>query len=197
MAQIKNQTTLATCSWSHQHPDYMHYHDTEWGIPVYDERAMFESLILESFQAGLSWWTILQKRENFRAAFDNFDAHKIASYSDDKVEQLLSNPGIIRHRGKIEATINNAQMYLQLRNEGKGLVDTLWSYVDHQPIINQWTDLSQVPAKTQLSDTLSKDLKKLGFKFVGSTTLYAHLQAVGIVNDHLTTCPYHPSNQKP
>ncbi len=186
---MNTDKNLTPCSWCHGDPLYIEYHDTEWGVPLRDDQKMFEFLVLESFQAGLSWWTILKKRENFREAFDNFDAQKIAQYDEDKILKLLNDEGIVRHRAKIEATINNAQRYLEMKERGKGLSDYFWSFVDDTPIINNRTSLSEVPAKTELSDFIAKDLKKKGFKFLGSTTVYAHLQAAGLVNDHLTTCP--------
>lgn len=182
---------LTTCAWCHATPLYRNYHDTEWGRPVRDEKRMFEFLLLETFQAGLSWITILNKRENFRRAFHGFDPIKVAAMDDFDVERALQNPGIIRHRGKIQAAINNAKCVLQMHEQGRSLVDFFWSYVEHQPQVNHWESLEELPAKTPLAETISKDLKKLGFKFVGPTTIYAHMQATGMVNDHLITCPQH------
>lgn len=182
---------LTTCAWCHATPLYRAYHDTEWGRPVRDEQRMFEFLLLETFQAGLSWITILNKRENFRHAFHDFDPVKVAAMGDTEVELALQNPGIIRHRGKIQAAINNAKCVLQMHEQGSSLVDFFWSYVKHQPQVNHWKSLDELPAKTPLAETISKDLKKLGFKFVGPTTIYAHMQATGMVNDHLITCPQH------
>lgn len=176
------------CSWCGDDPLYVDYHDNEWGKPQYDDQLLFEMLNLEGMQAGLSWITILRKRENYRNAFDHFDAHKIAKYNDAKIEMLLLNPGIIRNRLKVNAIVNNAKAYLALLEEGISLSDFLWEFVDHKPIQNQWRQLSEIPAKTELSDTLAKALKKRGFKFVGSTTVYAFMQATGMVNDHIVDC---------
>lgn len=167
---------------------YADYHDNEWGKPVFDDHILFEFLVLESFQAGLSWNTILKKRENFRLAFDGFNYEKIAKYDDKKITELIQNEGIIRHRRKIEATINNAQRFMEIQQEFGSFSAFLWRYTDNLPIKNQWKTLAEVPAKTPLSDQISKDLKKKGFKFLGSTTMYAYMQAVGLVNDHLQDC---------
>ena len=175
------------CTWCGEDPLYVKYHDEEWGVPVYDDQKMFEFLILESFQAGLSWITILRKRENFRKAFDNFDADKIAQYDEAKVESLLQDAGIIRNRQKINAAIKNAKQTIALRQEG-GLANYFWNWVDGKQLQNDITSMSDVPAKTELSDAIAKDLKKRGFGFVGSTTIYAHLQAAGLVNDHTNAC---------
>lgn len=182
---------LTSCAWCHATPLYQAYHDTEWGRPVRDEQKMFEFLLLETFQAGLSWITILNKRENFREVFHGFDPMQVANMSIEDVEKALQNPGIIRHRGKIQAAINNAQCVLQMHERGRSLVEFFWSYVKYEPQINRWESLDQLPAKTPLAETISKELKKLGFKFVGPTTIYAHMQATGMVNDHLVTCPQH------
>jgi len=162
------------------------YHDNEWGKPCYDERRLFEMLTLEGAQAGLSWATVLHKRENYRAAFDNWDIAKIAAYDEEKVAQLLANTGIIRNRLKINSTVKNAQCVLKLGS----LFDFIWSYVGGKPIINNWTQMSDIPAKTELSDKISRDMKKLGFGFVGSTIIYSYLQAIGVVNDHIITCDF-------
>jgi len=167
------------------------YHDTEWGVPVHDDRLLFEFLILEGAQAGLSWNTVLKKRENYRAAFDNFNAEKIARYGDKKVAELLANPGIIRNRLKVSATIQNAKSFLKVREELGSFDAYLWRFVDGEPIINRRKSMREVPARTEISDAMSKDLLKRGFKFVGSTICYAHMQAVGMVNDHLVTCFRH------
>lgn len=167
---------------------YADYHDNEWGKPVFDDHILFEFLVLESFQAGLSWNTILKKRENFRLAFDSFNYEKIAKYNDKKIAELILNEGIIRHRGKIEATINNAQRFMDIQQEFGSFSAFLWRYTDNLPIKNEWKTLAEVPAKTPLSYQISKDLKKRGFKFLGSTTMYAYMQAVGLVNDHLQDC---------
>lgn len=175
------------CAWCGEDPLYVKYHDEEWGVPVYDDQKMFEFLILESFQAGLSWITILRKRENFRKAFDNFDADKIATYDESKVEELMHDAGIIRNRQKILAAIKNARRTIALRKEG-GLANYFWKWVDGKQLQNDITSMNDVPAKTELSDAIAKDLKKRGFGFVGSTTIYAHLQAAGLVNDHTNAC---------
>ncbi len=178
------------CSWAGSEPIYTAYHDTEWGVPERDSRALWEKLILDGFQAGLSWITILKKRDNFRAAFAGFDPDVIARWSEPEVTRLLADPGIIRHRGKIEATITNARAWQRIEAR-EGFDRYLWSYVGGQPIVNRWTSTSQVPAATELSTRLSKDLRKEGFKFCGPTIVYAFMQAVGMVNDHLVTCPCH------
>jgi DNA-3-methyladenine glycosylase I len=179
------------CPWPGEDPLYVAYHDEEWGVPEYDDRALFEKLILDGFQAGLSWITILRKRENFREAFDGFEPEVIARYKPAKVEKLLQNPGIIRHRGKIEATIGNAKAYLAIMETGERFSDFLWNFAEGVPVQNKWKQLSQVPAETAMSIAMSKELKKRGFKFCGPTIVYAFAQAVGIVNDHLVTCPSH------
>ena len=170
---------------------YCRYHDEEWGVPVHDDRLLFEYLILEGAQAGLSWHTVLKKRENYRAAFDNFDAEKIARYGDKKVAELLSNAGIIRNQLKIHATIQNAKAVLKVRDEFGSFDAYLWRFVDGKPIINHRKSMKEVPASTKISDVMSKDLLKCGFKFVGSTICYANMQAVGMINDHLVTCFRH------
>ncbi len=172
---------------------YKDYHDNEWGTPAYDDDTLFEFLILETFQAGLSWITILNKRENFRRAFDNFDYQKIAKYSENKYDSLLMDKGIIRNKLKIRSAINNAQKFIEIQKEFGSFSKFIWSYVEGKPIINRFKDRKEVPATTALSDKISKDLKKLGFKFVGSTVVYAYLQAVGMVNDHTTDCYKYPS----
>lgn len=167
---------------------YKKYHDEEWGRPIYDDKKLFEFLVLETFQAGLSWHTILMKRENFRAAFDQFDYEIIANYSDEKLESFLDNAGIIRNRLKIKALKTNAQAFIKIQNEFGSFSKYIWGFVNHEPIVNHLESLSQLPAKTDLSDKISADLKQRGFKFVGSTIVYAHMQATGMVNDHLTSC---------
>jgi DNA-3-methyladenine glycosylase I len=164
------------------------YHDTEWGVPVHDDRLLFEYLILEGAQAGLSWQTVLNKRENYHAAFDNFEAEKIARYCDKKIAELLGNAGIIRNRLKIHSTIQNAKSFIKVQAEFGGFDKYLWQFVDGKPIINRWQSMKEVPSRTAASDAMSKDLLKRGFKFVGSTICYANMQAVGMVNDHLATC---------
>ena len=179
---------ITRCAWCEKDDLYRNYHDEEWGKPIYDDETIFEFLILESFQAGLSWYTILAKRENFRAAFDYFDYQKIAQYSEDKVEELIQNTGIIRNRLKILATINNAQKFMEVQKEFGSFSKYIWGFVNHQPIINRPKTLKEVPATTEISDALAKDLKKRGFKFMGSTVVYAHMQATGMVNDHVEDC---------
>ena len=169
-------------------PDYIRYHDEEWGVPLHDDRGQFEFLILEGAQAGLSWSTILRKRDGYREAFAEFDIEKVARFDKRKVERLMQFPGIVRNRLKIESTITNARATLALRDAGGGLDAYFWKFVDGRPIVNAPQNLSQVPASTPLSDAISKDLKKRGFKFVGSTIVYAHMQAMGLVNDHTTDC---------
>ena len=179
---------VVRCAWCEKDDLYRNYHDQEWGKPIYDDETIFEFLILESFQAGLSWYTILAKRENFRAAFDQFDYQKIAQYSEDKVEKLIQNAGIIRNRLKILATINNAQKFMEVQKEFGSFSKYIWGFVNHEPIINRPKTLKEVPATTEISDALAKDLKKRGFKFMGSTVVYAHMQATGMVNDHVEDC---------
>jgi DNA-3-methyladenine glycosylase I len=179
------------CSWANMaNPRYLDYHDHEWGVPCHDENVLFELLNLEGAQAGLSWETILNKRDSYRAAFDGWDAEKIAQYDAGKVAQLLSNPGIVRNRLKVAAAITNAQAYLRLRAEGGTLDQHLWSFVDGKPIVNRWP-MGERPAKTELSDRISKDLSKRGFKFVGSTIVYAYMQGIGMVDDHDAMCFRH------
>ena len=180
---------LTRCSWAYpKNPRYIAYHDNEWGVPCHDEIRLFEMLNLEGAQAGLSWETILNKRDHYRVAFDGWDAEKIAQYDAAKVASLMNDPGIVRNRLKVAATIGNAKAYLQLRDEVGGLDPFLWAYVDGEPIRNAWASLNDCPAKTPLSDRLSKDLAKRGFKFVGSTIVYAYMQAIGMVNDHGVDC---------
>jgi DNA-3-methyladenine glycosylase I len=180
--------TIQRCGWCEGDALYEKYHDTEWGVPLYDDQKLFEFLILETFQAGLSWITVLKKRENFRTAFDHFDYNKIAQYNDIKFQELIQNKGIIRNRLKIKAAITNAQAFLKVREEFGNFSDYIWRFVNGKPIKNQISNYNQLPANTPLSDTISMDLKKRGFKFVGSTVVYAHMQAAGMVNDHETSC---------
>ncbi len=175
------------CTWCGDDPLYVAYHDTEWGVPEYDGRALWEKLILDGFQAGLSWITILRKREAFREAFQGFDPAVIAGWGEDEVTRLLGNPGIIRHRGKIEATIGNAQAYLDLGGS-QAFADWIWGYVDGTPQVGHYASLADVPAATPLTTEISKDLKKAGFKFCGPTIVYAWMQACGLFNDHVTGC---------
>jgi len=178
------------CGWAGAEPIYVAYHDTEWGVPEYDSRALWEKLILDGFQAGLSWITILKKRDNFRAAFEGFDPNVIAGWGEDDIERLLGDAGIIRHRGKIAATITNARAWQKVEQR-VGFDRFMWDYVDGKPLQNTWATLAEVPPKTPLSEQISKVLKKEGFKFCGPTIVYAWMQACGLINDHLTTCPQH------
>ena len=179
---------IIRCGWSEKDNLYRKYHDEEWGKPVYDDATIFEFLVLESFQAGLSWYMILKKRENFKIAFDHFNYQKIALYPDEKIEELMNNAGIVRNKLKILATINNAQKFMEVQKEFGSFSKYIWSFVDEKPIVNHPKTLAEVPATTEISDALSQDLKKRGFKFLGSTVMYAHMQATGMVNDHLTDC---------
>ena len=182
------------CSWANMaNPRYVDYHDHEWGVPCHDENRLFEMLNLEGAQAGLSWETILNKRDTYRAAFDGWDAEKIAAYGPDKVAELLANPGIVRNKLKVAAAITNAQAYLRLRAEGSSLDQYLWAFVGGKPIVNRFTRETR-PAKTELSDRISKDLAKRGFKFVGSTIVYAYMQGIGMVDDHDVDCFRHTGN---
>lgn len=180
------------CKWAEgMYEQYVQYHDEEWGAPVHDEFKHFEFLVLESAQAGLSWSTILKKREGYRKAFANFDFHKVSNFDDAKIEELLLDSGIIRNRLKITATINNAQRFIEVQREFGSFDKYIWSFVNNKPIVNQWKTAEEVPVTTLASDALAKDLKKRGFKFVGSTTMYAHMQAIGLVNDHTVDCFRH------
>ncbi|HBR55767.1 MAG TPA: DNA-3-methyladenine glycosylase I [Flavobacteriaceae bacterium] len=184
------------CWWCGEDPLYVMYHDEEWGVPVRDDDKLFEFLTLETFQAGLSWITILRKRENFRKAFDEFNYQKIATYSEAKIEQLLQDPGIIRNKLKVRATVSNAKAYLEVQKEFGSFSNYIWSFTEGVSIQNSFKSKEEVPANTPLSDRISADLKKRGFKFVGSTVVYAHMQATGMVNDHLTGCFRHSEVQK-
>ena len=183
--------TPARCAWCGADSIYQAYHDEEWGVPLHDERGLFEFLVLEGAQAGLSWLTILKKREGYRRAFADFDADTVARFGEDDVVRLLADPGIVRNRLKIAAAIGNARATLKIREQFGGLDAFFWRFVDGHPIQNAWLDISQVPARTPLSDTISKDLRQRGFKFVGSTIVYAHMQATGMVNDHTVDCFRH------
>ena len=178
------------CPWCGTEEIYVRYHDEEWGVPEHDSRALWEKLILDGFQAGLSWITILKKRDNFRAAFDGFDPVKVAAYGPAEEERLLADAGIIRHGGKIRSTIRSAQLYLEIEAR-EGFADWMWRYVDGTPVVNSYRTMAEVPAATDLSTRISKDLKKAGFNFCGPTIVYAFMQATGMVNDHLTGCPRH------
>jgi DNA-3-methyladenine glycosylase I len=179
------------CGWCGADPAYVAYHDEEWGVPVRDDRTLFEFLILEGAQAGLSWSTILNKREGYRRLYDGFDPEKIARYDDAKVAELLGDPAIVRNRAKVAASIGNARAFLEIRAEFGAFSDYIWGFIDGDPIQNAWTTLAELPAKTPLAETISKDLKQRGFKFVGPTIVYAHMQATGMVNDHLVSCFRH------
>jgi DNA-3-methyladenine glycosylase I len=176
------------CEWAGSDPLYVAYHDEEWGVPVHDDRILFEFLILEGAQAGLSWSTILNKREGYRRAFDGFDPQKVAAYDEDKIAQLLADPGIVRNRLKVRSAVQNAQAFLRIQEEFGSFDAYVWQFVGGQPIHNSWQSLSDIPAETEQSRALSKDLKKRGFNFVGPTIMYAFMQAVGMVNDHVVDC---------
>lgn len=182
--------TKVRCSWCEKDELYIKYHDKEWGKPVYDDKTLFEFLVLESFQAGLSWHTILKKRENFRIAFDDFNYEEIAKYSEQKILELMTNEGIVRNKLKILATINNAQKFIEVQNEFGSFSKYIWNFVEGKPIINHPKSETEVPATTEISDAISRDLKKRGFKFFGSTIVYAFMQATGMVNDHVEYCNY-------
>ncbi len=192
MMHLPPNDTVQRCAWVPlQDQLYVTYHDEEWGVPIYDDRLLFEFLVLEAFQAGLSWRTVLHKRENFRLAFDAFDVQKIAAYNQTKIRELLQNVGIIRNRLKIEAAVNNARAFLEIQNKYGSFSQYVWRFTDGRPIVNHWKRNEEIPARTPLSDKISKDLKQHGFKFVGSTIIYAHMQATGMVNDHLISCFRH------
>ncbi len=184
------------CEWCRGDELYEAYHDMEWGVPLFEDQKLFEFLILETFQAGLSWITILRKRENFREAFDDFDYHKVADYSEEKVEQLMENSGIVRNEKKIKASISNAAAFIEIQREHGSFSAYIWSFTNHRPLLNHWERYKDAPAKTAVSIALSKDLKKRGFKFVGPTVVYAHMQATGMVNDHEVSCFRHAEVQK-
>jgi len=191
---MKDLVERNRCSWCLGNELYREYHDREWGVPVRDDRLLFEFLIVEGAQAGLSWSTILQRRESYRAAFDNFDAAKVARYGALEKRKLLANPGIIRNRLKVEAAVANAQAFLAVQKEFGSFSDYLWQFINHAPLVNRWANLRQVPAETAESKAMSRDLKKRGFRFVGPTICYAFMQAVGMVNDHVLECFRHPEN---
>ena len=184
-------TQRMRCGWCSDDPLYCRYHDSEWGVPLHDDQALFEFLILEGAQAGLSWITILPKRENYRAAFDNFDAARIARYNASKIESLLQDPGIVRNRLKVDAAVTNAQKFLDVQDEFGSFDAFIWRFVDGRPRQNAWRSLAEIPASTPESDAMSKELKRRGFKFAGSTICYALMQATGMVNDHTTDCFRH------
>lgn len=176
------------CAWVTEDKIYQDYHDSEWGVPLHDDRRLFEMLILEGMQAGLSWLTVLRKREAFRLAFDNFDIDQVINYDQSRIESLMENKDIIRNRLKIESAIRNAKAFKQVQERYGSFDSFIWSYVNHQPIVNHYANLKEIPANTPLSDTISKDLKKMGFNFVGSTIIYAYMQSIGMVNDHTRDC---------
>lgn len=190
------QKEKVRCGWAGADPLMIEYHDTEWGVPCWDDRKLFEFLVLEGAQAGLSWTTILRKRQGYRTAFGDFDVDKISRYRASKVEKLLSNPAIVRNRLKIESVVINAGRFLKVRDEFGRFADYLWRFVDGRPIHNQWKSMKQVPASSRESDAISKDLRKRGFKFVGTTICYAYMQAMGLVNDHTVDCFRHEQIQK-
>ena len=184
------------CDWCGSDPLYVAYHDEEWGVPVKDDPTLFEFLMLETFQAGLSWITVLKKREHFRRAFDEFDYQKIASYNNKKIEALENDPSIIRNKLKIKGAVTNSKAFIDIQNEWGSFSKYIWHFTNNNPIVNHWENLSDIPAQTPLSITISKDLKKRGFKFVGPTVVYAHMQATGMVNDHLVSCFRHNACQE-
>jgi DNA-3-methyladenine glycosylase I len=192
MSALLHGDGLKRCLWPKQDPLYVAYHDDEWGVPEYDDRALYEKLILDGFQAGLSWITILRKRDNFRRAFDGFDPEKIARYRPAKIEKLMQDAGIVRNRSKIEGAVLSARGYLEIMEKGPGFSTLLWGFVDGKPKVNHFATPKQIPAETDISRKMSKELSARGFKFVGPTIVYAFMQAVGMVNDHLTTCFRHP-----
>ena len=195
MNPISHPDGLHRCAWPGQDPLYVAYHDTEWGVPEYDDRALYEKLMLDGFQAGLSWITILRKRDNFRRAFDGFEPGKIARYGKRKTESLMKDAGIVRNRAKIEGTVVSARAFLDITEKGPGFAALLWDFVDGEPQINHRRRMADVPAATPVSRAMSKELAGRGFKFVGPTIVYAFMQAVGIVNDHLVKCHCHPDSR--
>ncbi len=196
MSALAHPDGRKRCPWPKQDPLYVAYHDDEWGVPEYDDRALYEKLILDGFQAGLSWITILRKRENFRKAFDDFAPEKIARYRSGKIERLMQDAGIVRNRAKIEGAVTSARAYLEIMEKGPGFANLLWDYLDGRPKQNTFRSIGQVPAETDLSRRISKDLSQRGFKFVGPTIVYAFMQAVGMVNDHLVSCHRHDACAK-
>jgi DNA-3-methyladenine glycosylase I len=188
---LLHSDSLTRCPWPAQDPLYVAYHDEEWGVPEYDDRALYEKLVLDGFQAGLSWITILRKRENFRRAFDSFEPEKIARYTPKKIEKLMQDAGIVRNRLKVEGSVLSARAYLDVMEKGPGFSRLLWNFLDGKPKVNHFRSTAQVPAETALSRRMSKELAERGFKFVGPTIVYAFMQAVGMVNDHLVKCHRH------
>lgn len=186
---------MERCSWCGNNEIYVKYHDEEWGFPVHDDKKHFEFLVLESAQAGLNWLTVLKKRENYRAAYDGFDVVKVAEYGEDKFNELMNNAGIIRNKLKIAASINNAKCFIEIQKEYGSFDKYIWGFTQNKQVVNNWASLKEVPASTELSDKISKDLKKRGFKFVGTTIIYSQLQATGLINDHITSCFRHAEVQ--
>lgn len=182
---------LEACPWCGQNPLYRRYHDTEWGVPVHEDAVLFEFLILEGAQAGLSWITVLRKREHYRRAFNHFDAERVAAFDAARIEALLQDPGLIRNRLKMESAVSNARAFLEVQAQFGSFDRYIWGFVDGRPIVNRFASTVEVPAVTPLAETISRDLKRRGFRFVGPTIVYAHMQATGMVNDHLVTCPRH------
>ena len=195
-AAVLHADGLQRCPWPKQDPLYVAYHDEEWGVPEFDDRALYEKLVLDGFQAGLSWITILRKRENFRRAFDDFDPEKIARYRSAKIERLMGDAGIVRNRAKIAGAVGSARAFIKIMESGPGFSALLWDFVDGRPKVNRFSSTKQVPAETELSRKMSKELIGRGFKFVGPTIVYAFMQAVGMVNDHLVTCHRHAACAK-
>ncbi len=187
---------VSRCQWCGTDPLYVKYHDEEWGVPVHDDKKHFEMIILDGAQAGLSWLTVLRKRENYRKAFADFDPAKVARFTEKKIERLLNNPGIIRNKLKVKSAVTNAQAFLKIQEEFGSFDNYIWQFVGGKPIVNKWKSLKELPATSKESDAMSKDLKKRGFKFVGSTICYAYMQAAGMVNDHVVTCFRYKEIQK-
>jgi DNA-3-methyladenine glycosylase I len=182
---------MKRCSWCGKDELYVKYHDEEWGLPVFDDKKQFEFLVLESAQAGLSWITVLRKRESYRKAYDNFDPLSVASFNEEKIQELMSNEGIIRNERKIRASINNAQRFLEIQKEFGSFCEYIWRFIDYKPIINYWSSESEIPAKTDLSEEISRDMKRRNFKFLGPVIIYSHLQATGLINGHALDCFRH------
>ena len=181
---------MKRCEWCGEDPLYVKYHDKEWGVPVHDDRTLFEFLVLEGAQAGLSWITILRKREGYRKAYDDFDVQKVASYDESKIEELLINPDIVRNKLKVRSSVNNAKLFMEIQKEFGSFDSYIWSFTDGKQIINSWEEISQMPVTSELSDNARRDLKKRGFNFTASTIIYSYLQAVGIINDHTIWCSF-------
>jgi len=192
---LKRGKFMNRCPWCGKDELYVKYHDEEWGVPVHDDKKHFEFLVLESAQAGLSWLTVLKKRENYRKAYDNFDVNKVSQYDENKFEELIQNAGLIRNKMKIASSINNAKLFIEIQKEFGSFDKYIWSFVDNNAVVNYWNDISEVPATSEFSTKVSKNLKSRGFKFLGSTIIYAHLQATGLINDHLVSCFRHDEVQ--